>query len=221
MAKWDNINAQTISEMSMKEIKRTYSELRSVARKRADRLEAAGYEAQRFDPVANVDPDDLEEELKRVAYYLRSPGSSIKTARKEKEQITMAARGYNIRDFNKFGNFMDAVRYRFRGRVLDDSDPYVQIYDAAEKRQMSQKTLQREFGKYLNYADTALILRDALKEAESKSDKRLTAKNLKGMLERRNIDAVYKRNASAERDRRTAERTAPKRKSRKKGPSKV
>ena len=112
---------------------------------------------------------------------------------------------------------MDQIRYRFRGRVMDDSDPYAQIYDAAEKRQMSIKTLQREFGKYMNYAQTAEIVRDELqKAAETRTSARLTAKELKSMLERRNIDAVYKRNASAERDQRTAGRAKAKGKSGKK-----
>lgn len=177
MAKWTNINPQTISEMTPKAMRSLYSELRSIARKRADRLEQAGFSAQRFAPIANVDASDLETELARVAYYLQSPGSSVRVARKEQEQVTMAARGYNIRDFNEFGKFMDQIRYRFRGRVMDDSDPYAQIYDAAEKRQMSIKTLQREFGKYMNYAQTAEIVRDELqKAAETRTSTRLTAK---------------------------------------------
>lgn len=217
MARWDNINPQTISEMTPREIRKTYSELRSVARKRADRLEAAGFHAQRFEPVANVDAGDLETELSRLAYYLRSPGSSIKTARREREQVTMAARGYNIQDFNQFGKFMDSIRYRFRNRALDDSDPYAQIYDASEKRQMSIKTIQREFGKYLNYARTAEILRDELqKAAEVRTSDRLTAKQLRSMLQERKIDAVYKRESASERDRRSAERSKAKRKSGKK-----
>ena len=217
MAKWTNVNPQTISEMTPKAMRSLYSELRSIARKRADRLEQAGFSAQRFAPVANVDASDLETELARVAYYLQSPGSSVRVARKEQEQVTMAARGYNIQNYNEFGKFMDQIRYRFRGRVMDDSDPYAQIYDAAEKRQMSIKTLQREFGKYMNYAQTAEIVRDELqKAAETRTSARLTAKELKSMLERRNIDAVYKRNASAERDQRAAGRAKAKGKSGKK-----
>lgn len=217
MAKWSNINPQTISEMTPKAMRSLYSELRSIARKRADRLEQAGFSSQRFEPVVNVDKSDLAYELERVAYYLQSPGSSLRVARKEQEQISMAARGYNIRDFKEFGKFMDQIRYRFRGRVMDDSDPYAQIYDAAEKRQMSVKTLQREFGKYMNYAQTAEMVRDALQEAaDTRTSARLTAKELKSMLERRDIDAVYKRNAAAERDQRAAGRAKAKGKSGKK-----
>ena len=217
MAKWSNINPQTISEMTPREMRKTYSELRSIARKRADRLEAGGLSAQRFEPVANVDASDLAYELEKVAYYLQSPGSSIRVARKEQEQVSLAARGYNIRDFKEFGKFMDQIRYRFRGRVMDDSDPYAQIYDAAEKRQMSVKTLQREFGKFMNYAETAEIVRDELqKAADTRTSQRLTAKELKQMLEKRNIDAVYQRNVAAERDQRSSRRSQAKGKPRKK-----
>ena len=79
---------------------------------------------------------------------------------------------------------------------------------------MSVKTLQREFGKHMNYAQTAEIVRDELqKAAETRTSQRLTAKELKSMLERRNIDAVYQRNASAERDQRAAGRAKAKGKS--------
>ena len=217
MAKWSNINPQTISEMTPREMRKTYSELRSIARKRADRLEAGGFSAQRFEPVANVDASDLAYELEKVAYYLQSPGSSIRVARKEQEQVSLAARGYNIRDFKEFGKFMDQIRYRFRGRVMDDSDPYAQIYDAAEKRQMSVKTLQREFGKFMNYAETAEIVRDELqKAADTRTSQRLTAKELKQMLEKRNIDAVNQRNDASERDQRSSRRSQAKGKPRKK-----
>ena len=213
MAKWSNVNRQTISEMTPREMRKTYSELRSIARKRADRLEAAGFQARRFEPVANVDRDDMEYELARLAEYLRSPGSSVKIARKEQEQVTMAARGYSIEDFDQFGKFMDEIRYRFRGRAMDDSDPYVMIYDEAEKRNISVKTLQREFGKYLNYAESAQAFLEALQDAPMNTDGHgyLTAKNLKQILNKRDVDAVYKRERAAERDQRTAKRGKAKR----------
>ena len=219
MAKYSNINPQTISDMSIKELRSTYSELRSIARKRMDRLEAAGVPTQkRFAPLNKLDSADLEPELARLAYFLQSPGSRVITARKEQEQITMAARGYNIQDYNKFGDFMDQIRYRFRNRKLDDSDPYVQIYDALEKRNMSVKTMQREFGKYLNYARTAEILLNSLEAAPTASEGKgyLTAKDLKKILEGRKIDAVYNKERAAESDLRASQRGKAKGKSGKK-----
>ena len=222
---YKNLNPQSIGDLSVREMRRAYSELRSIARKRADRLEAAGFQATRFDPVANVDPEDLEYELARVAAYLRSPGSRLITARKEKEQITLAARGYNITDYNAFGDFMDEIRYRFKGRHMDDSDPYVQIYDALEKRNMTVKTLQREFGKYMNYARTAEIFLETLQNAPTQTGNKgyLTAKNLSDLLRERNIDAVYNREYAGEHggktppeNRRAAERRKTQGQSRKK-----
>lgn len=205
---YKNLNPQSIGDLSVKEMKKAYSELRSIARKRADRLEAAGFQATRFDPVANVDPDDLEYELARVAAYLRSPGSRVITARKEKEQITLVARGYNIEDFDKFGDFMDEIRYRFKGRHLDDSDPYVQIYDAAEKRNMSAKTLQREFGKYMNYVKSAEAFKEVIEKAPMSTGDHsyLTADNLRKLLKERDIDAIYQREKETEREQRLAEK---------------
>lgn len=219
MANYSNLNPQTIGELTPKELRKTYSELRSIARKRMDRLEAAGFETQRrFAPLSQLDRDDLEPELARLAYFLQSPGSRLMTARKEREQITMAARGYNIEDYNRFGDFMDQIRYRFKNRKLDDSDPYVQIYDAAEKRNMTVKTLEREFGKYMNYAATAEMVRDALESAPmtSKNKGYLTAADLQKILNRRNIDDIYNREYAAEHGHEPAKRGKAKGKSGKK-----
>ena len=183
--KYLNLNKQSIGELSQAEARRAYSQLRSIARKRADRLEAAGYEAQRFEPLNRVDEDDLDQALAEVLYYLHSPGSSLKVAKMEREQATMAARGYNIQDFRTFGRFMDNMRYRYRNRKLPDSGIFADIYQQAEKRKMSEKTLQREFGRYLKSEEEAIKLRDALAQAPQKTQgrDRLTANNLKKILE--------------------------------------
>lgn len=219
MSKYENINPQTISDMTPKELRKTYSELRSIARKRMDRLEAAGFKTQRrFAPLNKLDSADLEPELARLAFFLQSPGSRIIMARKEKEQISIVAREYNIEDFNKFGDFMDEIRYRFKNRHLDDSDPYAQIYDAAEKRNITIKTLQREFGKYMNYVKSAEAFRDALQSAPmySKNHAYLTINDIKSILEKRDVESVYNRERALERDRRAAERSKTKGKSGKK-----
>ena len=183
--KYLSLNPQSISELSPAEARRAYSQLRSIARKRADRLEAAGYEAQRFSPLNKLDEDDIDQALAEVVYYLQSPGSSLKVAKMEREQATMAARGYNIQDFRTFGRFMDNMRYRYRNRKLPDSGIFADIYQQAEKRKMSEKTLQREFGKYLKTEEEAIKLRDALAQAPQKTQgrDRLTANNLKKILD--------------------------------------
>lgn len=152
MAKYDynNLNPQTIGDLSPREMRAAYSELRSIARKRADRLEAAGYEARRFDPVAKVFSADLEEELAELAYWLRSPGSRVSVARKEKEQASIAAHGYSISDFSEFGRFMDDITYRYKNRKLRDSGSFADIYQALERRQIPISAVQAEFSAFLN-----------------------------------------------------------------------
>ena len=179
--KYLNINPQSIENMTESEKRKAYSELRSIARKRADRLEAAGFEARRFNPVNKVFAGDLDDELLDVAYYLRTPGSSLKVAKKEREQATLAAHGYNIQDVRAFGKFMDNMRYRYRNRKLPDSGLFADIYQQAERRKMSQKTLDREFGRYLKEEETAMQLRDALESAPD-NGKRLTSNGLKDLL---------------------------------------
>lgn len=186
MAKFDynTLNPQTIGDLSPREMRAAYSELRSIARKRADRLEAAGYEARRFNPVDKVFSGDLDFELAELAAYLRSGGSKLSVARHEKEQATLAAHGYSIENVDQFGKFMDDMRYRFRNRKLPDSGTFADIYKQAERRKMSVRTLQREFGKYLNDAAEAEKLRDALEDApmRTRGQDRLTAASLRSIL---------------------------------------
>lgn len=183
-SKYKDLTPQDISEMTDKELRKAYSELRSIARKRADRLEAAGFEAQRFNPLNKVPSGDLEQELIELSYYLRSPGSSLKVARQEREQATLAAHGYNVQDVRSFGRFMDNMRYRYRNRKYPDSGVFADIFIQAERRKMSEKTLQREFSRYLKTEEDAVKLRDALASAPERTSgsNRLTARNLKEIL---------------------------------------
>ena len=181
---YNTMNPQTISDLSPREMRQAYSELRSIARKRADRLEAAGFGAVRFAPVNKVMKDDLAQELAELSYYLRSQSSQLKFVRSEKEQGTLAEHGYIVEDIREYGRFMDEMRYRYRNRKLPDSDPFAQIYIQAERRKMSVKTLQREFGKWLKDEEEAKKLRDALMTAPLRTEgrDRLTAKTLRNLL---------------------------------------
>lgn len=181
---YNTLNPQSISELSDRELRQAYSELRSIARKRADRLEAAGFGAVRFAPVRQVMQEDLADELAELSYYLRSGQSQLKIVRGEKEQGTLAEHGYIIQDARAFGRFMDDMRYRYRNRKLPDSGTFADIYKQAERRKMSVNTLQREFGKWLNDAEEAEKLRDALEAApaRTKGRDRLTAKTLRNLL---------------------------------------
>lgn len=164
MAKYDynTLNPQTIGDLSPREMRAAYSELRSIARKRADRLEAAGYEARRFDQLSKVFSADLEEELAELAYWLRSPGSRVSSARKEKEQASIAAHGYSIADFSEFGRFMDDITYRFKNRKLHDSGSYADIYQALERRHIPISAIQAEFSDFLDSEEEAKRLLQAI-----------------------------------------------------------
>lgn len=181
---YQNLNPQTISEMSDRDIRAAYSELRSIARKRADRLEAKGLPARRFAPLNKLMSDDVAEELTKVSFYLRSPGSSLKAIEGEREQAALAAHGYDIQDVAAYGRFMEDMRYRYRNRKLPDSGLWADIYIQAERRKMSTRTLQREFGRFLEDEEESYRLRDALESApmRTRGRDRLTAKNLRALI---------------------------------------
>lgn len=181
---YNTMNPQTISDLSPREMRQAYSELRSIARKRAERLEAAGFGTVHFAPIRQVMQEDLADELAELSYYLRSGQSQLKIVRGEREQATLAEHGYIIQDFVAFGRFMDDIRYRYRNRKLPDSGTFADIYAQAERRKMSTRTLQREFGKWLDEAEEAEKLRDALEAApaRTKGRDRLTANTLRNLL---------------------------------------
>lgn len=183
--KYMDLNPQSISEMDPKEVRKAYSELRSIARKRADRLEAAGFEARRFDPVNKVDPNDMDEQLAELAYFLQSPGSSVKVARQEKEQASLLARGYNISNIDKFGNFMEEMRQRYKNRMYRDSDPFAKIYEASERRGIPISTIKKEFGKWLRSEEDAKKLRTQLEDLPLASKEEFTSDKLKDLMSAR------------------------------------
>ena len=192
--KYMDLNPQSISEMDPKEVRKAYSELRSIARKRADRLEAAGFEARRFDPVANVDPDDMDEQLAELAYFLQSPGSSVKVARQEKEQASLLAHGYNISNIDKFGAFMDEMRQRYKNRMYRDSDPFAKVYEASERRGIPISTIKKEFGKWLRSEEDAKKLQAQLEELPLSSAKQFSSDKLKDLMsERYGQPAMYRK----------------------------
>lgn len=192
--KYMDLNPQSISEMDPKEVRKAYSELRSIARKRADRLEAAGFEARRFDPVANVDPDDMDEQLAELAYFLQSPGSSVKVARQEKEQASLLAHGYNISNIDKFGNFMEEMRQRYKNRMYRDSDPFAKVYEASERRGIPISTIKKEFGKWLRSEEDAKKLQAELESLPLGSAERFSSDKLKDIMSSKyNQPAMYRK----------------------------
>lgn len=72
-----------------------YSRLRKAAEQRANRLEAAGFSARRFDRVADIKPENLKSEISKIKRWLDRPDTTVKGARKakaEKEERAEAQR---------------------------------------------------------------------------------------------------------------------------------
>ena len=174
-----------ISRMSDKAVRSAYSELRSIARKRADRLEAAGFSIMRFPSLREMqlDNEEVRRQLQEVSFYLKSPSSQLKEVKKEKELSGLMASGYTIQDQKQFGQFMDYFRSKYKGRVIPPSDIPATIYNAAERKGMTTKTLQREFGKYLSDQKKMEELRHAINIIkEDPKYNRVTVKQLKKVL---------------------------------------
>lgn len=174
-----------ISRMSDKEVRKAYSELRSIARKRADRLEAKGFSVQRFPSLREMelDSDEVRSQLQKVSYYVNTSSTTLKTVKRISKALE--ASGYDIQDQQQFGQFMEYFRAKYKGRVIPPSDIAATLYNDAERKGMTAKTLMREFGKYVSDYESLEALRDAVNVAkENPKYSRVTAKQLSGLMGR-------------------------------------
>lgn len=174
-----------ISRMSDKEVRKAYSELRSIARKRADRLEAAGFSAARFPSLRTMqlDNDEVRLQLQQVSYYVKS--SSTTLSKVKQISSTLREHGYTIQDQAQFGQFMEYFRAKYKGRVIPPSDVAATLYDDAERKGITAKTLMREYGKYIADYDAMESLKMIINIIkENPKYQRLTIRQVTNIMER-------------------------------------
>ncbi len=180
-----------IAIMSDATVKARYQRLRKVATARVSRLEKAGYGKTdvadvRFPSSRELTPDQMRAELAEASRFLRDPRTTVKGMRTyvKRAEESLKEAGYQeaAKDLKKFGDFMENMRARHKGRLMP-SDVMATIYDEASRVGVSGKTLERNFKEYLDQEEKAQQLLKTLQETElPKSRKRLSSKELKALL---------------------------------------
>ena len=140
------------------QLRKEYSRLRSIARKRLERMDNTEWEStqvyrynrKKFVPLAEVKSEsDLRHLLSDVARYVVSNRSTITDLKKERARAvaTLNERGYEFvteKNYGKFANFMEYARTA-NIRRLKDSDRVSQFYEFAEKKKLQGKELSEAF----------------------------------------------------------------------------
>lgn len=149
-------------ELTYKEIKKEYSRLRSIARKRLERLADSEWThtemyqqfKEGFPTLKEIGDDtrELRHELSNVQRFITSKRASVSDlVRGRKEAIeTFHEHGYdfvNKQNFREFTEFMEYARKHNLNRIYD-SKRIADFYESIEDNNYSQRELHRAFNEW-------------------------------------------------------------------------
>ena len=152
--------------ISVKDLKKIYTELRDIARKRIKRAQAAGYGrnlvirwgAKRIPKISEIRTEaELRYRIGETAMLLENPLSTISgIERYEARKLeTLARHGYdfvNEDNLADFSHFMEWVRANYSDRLYD-SDTVTQLYKTVTKGGFTTKAIKRMFDEYMDNLD--------------------------------------------------------------------
>lgn len=178
-----------------REVRKEYSKLRDIARKRLQRLEAAGYtETEAYRRNVNHYPklkdiktkSELAQRLSDLSRFIASSQSTV-SGIKEREQKVLERLHENQYNFvnesnlKDFGEFMEA----YRDQMLDmeyDSGDAAEVYSIIVKHKVDPEKVKEDFEYWLEHIDEALKMRRSKASAGNyeRIKKRLDKKLKKG-----------------------------------------
>jgi hypothetical protein len=147
--------AKTLSE---KDLKKEYTRLRSIARKRIERFEGTEWtdtqvyklNVGQYKPLKEIKSDrELRHLFTDVAKFVTADTGSVSGLEKQRQKgiKTMHERGYDFitkENYREFANFMEYARVANLNRMLD-SKRIADFYAATEKKNMSREELRKSF----------------------------------------------------------------------------
>lgn len=188
-----NYNPMNTAAMSEREMRKVYAELRKTANKRMKRMINEGFGDYALAKIKFPMTKELESKeevrnaLLNVSSYLREPRTTLRTLKKieAKTVSTLESHGYEIpkSKLSDFGDYMDAMRQRYKNRLMPPSNLIADTWEQAARVGMSGKTLMRKFKEWLDDRDEMEKMHDILEEYElPKNRKRLSSTELLEML---------------------------------------
>ena len=154
---YNKITPYTLIGVDEKNLRQLYSGLRSILRKRNERMQAAGIEPPFKTPVPTkeVPTSVLRAEVAELAYQLREPTTSIASRNltpQTKAVRTLQSKGFQIKrsQLKSFGRFMDMIRERMGERYKTEVvDKFVEL----QRQGVRIDTIERNFKKYLESSE--------------------------------------------------------------------
>ena len=148
-----------IAKMSEAEIRKAYSELRSIANKRIQRMNKAGLnitDRKKFATITQINESskwNVESQLAAVSKYLQA-GTTITEARSQvrKFQERMTNMGYgdlvgSTEDAIKAMRYLDDVREQYSDKIFDSGEA-MDVYQQTERLKIPVKKVIQNFEKF-------------------------------------------------------------------------
>ena len=154
------------TDISARQLRKLYTELRDIANKRIKRAQKAGYGqnlvirqgAKKIPKIAEIRTEaELRFRIGETAMLLENPLSTISgIERNEAKKLeTLARHGcelVNEGNLQDFGRFMEWVRASYSDRLYD-SDTVTQLYKTVTKGGFTTRAIKRMFDDYMNNLD--------------------------------------------------------------------
>ncbi len=151
------------SEISERQLRKLYTELRDIANKRIKRAQAAGYGqnlvirqgAKKIPKISEIRTEaELRYRIGETAMFLENPLSTISGIERieAKKLATLARHGYdfvNESNLSDFGRFMEWVRANYSDKLYD-SDVVTKLYKTATLGGFTVRALKNMFDEYMD-----------------------------------------------------------------------
>ena len=144
--------------LSEKEIRDEYRRLRSIANKRIDRLERAGYtdtqtylrNAGVYKSASNYTMAELQYKLYQVSKFIAAKSSTDSGMRLIEKQVREKLHEKDlgrIKNLKEFGDFMDWARAKYRNSDFD-SERAAEVYNESKLRKIDIEEIKKDYELY-------------------------------------------------------------------------
>lgn len=164
---FERYDPQSLKKKSEKELRKEYSRLRSIARKRLERLETSEYNESaayrlnryKFKPLAEIkNENELRNRLSAVADFLKSKRSTVTGQRAIDKQIVKKLHEHGYKFVNKsnlkeFGQFMEFLKARYPHVPSADETELKELftgYKVIRSQAINPEQVQTLFDKWQN-----------------------------------------------------------------------
>lgn len=159
---YDYATLKTVEPLTEKQMRAEYSRLRSIARKRLERMGKSEFNDTKtftknngqFVPVKELTTDELMHKLSDVARFIQSKRSTVKGLKEERKKTieTLHDNGYlfvNKSNFKAFTDFMDDTRIEAQNKNYD-SARIAEIFKTAEQKNIPPDEISKNFDEWYN-----------------------------------------------------------------------